>query len=354
MKVSFIAFRVVRSCALALVLLPGMPVYAALVDDLYEAEVPVADHGPQALEKSSLLALQQVFIKVSGSVEVLENPVILTELEKARSYVQQYSYTRDQDTDGDLSAKFEFDGSVISRLVVDSGAPLWTANRPTVLVWIVVQSATGRQFVGSDSFPGVLQAIQKSFSTRGVPLRAPLLDLEDTTALEVDDVWRLRASPLLSASRRYGVQNILAGRVTELSTGEWLGDWAYISGNGRVDRTVSAVSVNDFTNSGASLVAEEMSEKYSLAASKTDLAGVLMLVRGVNSYADYSKIVSWLESLELIQHANIEEIEGDQILLRITAQAEASRLRKIIELNRRLAPISNASNTFQLSYQWKN
>ncbi|MFT5333419.1 MAG: hypothetical protein ACI9GB_001322, partial [Halioglobus sp.] len=31
MKVSFIAFRVVRSCALALVLLPGMPVYAALV-----------------------------------------------------------------------------------------------------------------------------------------------------------------------------------------------------------------------------------------------------------------------------------------------------------------------------------
>lgn len=354
MKVFSISVRVVRSCALALVLLANMSVHGALVDNLYEAEVPVADHGAQALEKSSLLALQQVFIKVSGSVDVLENPVILTELEKARSYVQQYSYTRDQDTDGDLSAKFEFDGSVISRLVVNSGAPLWTANRPTVLVWIVVQSATGRQFVGSDSFPDVLQSVQKSFSTRGVPLRAPLLDLEDTAALGVDDVWRLRGPPLTSASHRYGVQDILAGRVTVLSTGEWLGDWAYISGNSRVDRTVSAASVDAFANSGASLVAEEMADKYSLAASQTDLAGVLMSVRGVDSYADYSKIVSWLESLELIQHANIEKIEGGQILLRLTAQAEASRLRKIIELNRRLVPVSSASNTFQLSYQWKN
>ena len=107
-------------------------------------------------------------------------------------------------------------------------------------------------------------------------------------------------------------------------------------------------------NSGASLVAEQMAEKYSMAASQTDLGGVLMSVRGVDSYADYSKIVNWLESLELIQHANVEEVQGTEILLRLTARAEASRLRKIIELNRRLSPISSASNSFQLSYEWIN
>ncbi len=347
-------FKVAAYCTFVLVTLVCVPARAAVVDNLYEAEVPVADHGPEALEEASLLALQQVFIKVSGSVAVLENPVILIELEKSRSYVQQYSYTRDEDVDGDLSAKFEFDGAVISRLVVNSGAPLWTANRPAVLVWMVIQSAAGRQFVGVDSDPGALEALQKSFSTRGVPLRAPLLDLEDTAALKVDDVWRLRASPLVSASQRYGVQDILAGRITELSTGEWLGDWAYISGNNRVDRAVSADSINTFMNSGASLVAKQMSEKYSVVASQTDLGGVLMSVRGVDSYADYSKIVNWLESLELIQHANVEEIQGSEILLRLTAQAEASRLRKIIELNSRLSPISSASNSFELSYQWKN
>ncbi|MFK8047861.1 MAG: DUF2066 domain-containing protein [Halioglobus sp.] len=327
---------------------------AVVVDNLYEAEVPVADHGAEALEQASLLALQQVFIKVSGSVNVLENPVILTELEKARSYVQQYSYTRDQDADGDLSAKFEFDGAVISKLVVSSGAPFWTANRPTVLVWVVVQNASGKQFVGADSQSAVLDAIQKSFSTRGVPLRVPLLDLEDTAALKVDEVWRLRAPPLLAASVRYGVQDILAGRITELSTGEWLGDWAYISGNNRVDRTASADSIDTFMNSGASLVAEQMARNYSVAASQADVGGVLMSVRGVNQYSDYAKIVSWLESLELIQHANVEEIEGDEIRLRLTAQAQASRLRKIIELNRKLSPLSNTSGSQQLRYQWKN
>jgi len=327
---------------------------AAVVENLYEAEVPVRDHGAQALAEASLLALQQVFIKVSGSVSVLENPLILAELEQARSYVQQYSYTRDQDVDGDLSAKFEFDGSVISRMVVKSGAPLWTANRPTVLVWMAVQNADGRRLVGTDAAPDVLQAVQSSFSARGVPQRAPLLDIEDTQAVRVDDVWRLREAPLLSASNRYGIRDVLAGRVTELSTGEWLGDWAYLAGSHRIDRTVSADSMESFLASGAALVAEEMAEKYAVAASHNETTGVLMSVQGVDSYTDYAQIVKWLESLELIQHANVEKIEGSEVVIRLAAQAQAARLRKIIELNRKLAPLSNASNGLELSYQWKN
>ena len=302
--------QLLRLFAPLLLLLATGPGFAALVKNLYEAEVPVADHSQQALAVASRAALSEVLVKVSGSVEILQNPAIVTELGRARSHVQQYSYTRDEDAEGDLAARFEFDGSVVLRMVTESGAPLWTANRPAVLVWMVEQDADGRQFVNWDSAPEMLTAVQRGFAQRGVPVRFPLFDLQDSASLTVDDAWRLQASPILSASQRYGVQDILAGRLTELSTGQWLGDWTYLSVNPRVDRSVSADSVEIFLGTGVALVAEEMAGRYAVAASGGDTGGIVMSVVGVNDYSDYANIVTWLESLELIRHANVETIRG--------------------------------------------
>ena len=329
------------------------PGYAELVRDLYEAEVPVADHGKQALAVASRDALSEVFVKVSGSTDVLQNPAIVSELSRARGYVQQYSYTRDEDAEGDLSAKFEFDGSVVSRLVTGSGAPLWTANRPPVLVWIVAQEAGRRQFLTRDLAPEILTSIQQEFARRGVPVRFPLYDLQDAASLSVDQAWRLQAPPLYTASERYGVQDILAGRLTGLSTGEWVGGWAYLSSANRIDRSVTAESVEVFMVQGVALVAEEMAERYAVATSGSDVGGITMSVIGVDSYNDYGKIVTWLESLELIQHANVETIRGSEIQLRLIAQADARQLKTTIELNKRLVPVSSGMGIDQLSYQWQ-
>ena len=90
----------------ALFVLASGPGMAVVVSDLYEAEVPVSDHGQKALAAASLVALSEVLVKVSGSVDILQNPAIVPELGRARSYVRQYSYTRDEDAEGDLAARF--------------------------------------------------------------------------------------------------------------------------------------------------------------------------------------------------------------------------------------------------------
>ena len=73
-----------------ILVLVSNPGYAELVKDLYEAEVPVADHGKEALAVASRFALSEVLVKVSGSVEILKNPAIILALGGARSYVQQF------------------------------------------------------------------------------------------------------------------------------------------------------------------------------------------------------------------------------------------------------------------------
>jgi hypothetical protein len=117
---------------------------------------------------------------------------------------------------------------------------------------------------------------------------------------------------------------------------------------------VNAESVAVFLGEGIALVAEEMAGRYAVAASGVDLGGISMSVAGVEGYSDYAKIVAWLEGLELIEHANVEFIRGDEIQLRLIAQADADQLREIIELNRRLQPLVSIAGGDQLIYQWQN
>ena len=327
--------------------------HAAVVKDLYSAEVVVTDNSQAALNVGAREALSEVFVKVSGSTDVLQNPVLLSALGNSRSLVQQYAYSRQESDSEELLARFEFDDSVISNLVATAEVPLWTANRPSVLVWIVIEGDQGRQFLNPESSPQMMSRVMEEFVRRGVPAQFPLYDLNDTAAISVDELWHLNAGSVSGASQRYGVQDILAGRLATLSNGSWVGDWSYFSGNSRVDRSIRVGNPEVFLQAGVSLVAQEMSARYAVAPSRSVSQGVKVLVSGVSSYGDYANVVAWLEGLELIEYANVESIRGDSIQLNLVAQADASQLAAIIELNEHLLPTRPPHSAVQLSYQWQ-
>ena len=326
---------------------------AAVLRDLYSAEVAVADKSQEALAVGSQEALSEVLVKVSGSNAALENPELQSALGRARSLVQQYAYVREDSESGKLWARFEFDQSVISKLVAQAGVPFWTANRPSVLVWVVVDGTQGKMFLNRESSPEMMQKVEEEFNRRGVPVQFPLYDLNDSAAISIDELWQLNAHAVTAASQRYNVQHVLAGRLATLSNGSWVGDWSYLSKNSRVDRSIRVGDAEEFLRAGVSLAALEMSAKYAVAPSATVTEGIKLLVSGVSSYSDYSRIVAWLEGLELIEFANVEQIRGDTIRLNLVAQADAGQLSASIEMNQRLVPVHSTDPPVQLSYQWQ-
>mgnify|MGYP001814481440 FL=1 len=345
--------RLVLSVIGALLIGVAGPVRAEIVRDLYSAEVPVVDQSPQSLAGASRDALADVLVKVSGSQEVLSNPQIARSLGDARQRVQQYAYRRGAEPD-ELYVRVEFDDSYVTGLVTGAGEPLWTANRPPVLLWLVVEDPEGRRFVSPDNTPELAEEVATEFSRRGVPIKFPLYDLADSAAIDTEETWRLHGPSLRAASERYSVQNVLGGRLVALSTGSWVGDWAYLYGRDRSDRQFSTVSSSAFAREGASLVAENMAGRYAVAASQEPGTGIMLSVVGVQRYAEYAEIVAWLEKLELVDHANVEEIRDQEILLRLHAQAEADQLTSLIELNRHLRPVPGVLTPGQLNYQWQN
>ena len=116
-----------------------------------------------------------------------------------------------------------------------------------------------------------------------------------------------------------------------------LGIGATFYGKHRLDRSSSAPLAAGFLQDGVALAAEEMASRYAVAATGVVDERVQMTVSGVYEFSDYTAIVSWLESLELIEHANIESIRGDSVEFGLDAAADAAQLISIIETERPLA-----------------
>ncbi|MEQ9463959.1 MAG: DUF2066 domain-containing protein [Haliea sp.] len=338
-------------------LAPRGAVAAELVRDLYIADVPVSDRSSAELARASAEGLAQVLVKVAGSAEVLALPPVVEAVGGARARVLQYSYARvDPPTPGaspGLAARVEFDPVQVRELLASAGAPIWTATRPVVLVWLVVEDEAGRRFVNTGTHPELVTGLADGFRRRGVPVRFPLFDLADTTALDPDEAWSLPAPLLIAASARYGAAEILAGRIAVLTSGEIAGEWAYFSVTGRQGRSVVRAADDEFLRQGVAMVVEDMASRYALTVAGGAGDGLQMTVAGVASYADYTAVLSWLEGLEPIARAQVTAISGDTLSLVLTADADAAQLAGVIELNPRLRP-RNGSPTNGLSYQWRN
>ncbi|QFU74871.1 DUF2066 domain-containing protein [Halioglobus maricola] len=339
-------FRLLAVMAVGL-LLAGT-VSADVVQNLYSARVPVVDQSSQTIAAAASDALGQVVVKVSGSEEALEHPTVRKAMGNARSQVQQYAF---QDGDTGLVARFQFETSYVQRLVKQAGLPLWTANRPRVIAWLVTEQGGERQFVNMDTTPELARELMDEFDARGVPAQLPLYDLTDATAVSTDDVWALNGDALQAASQRYDVDDVLFGRVVAMSTGEWLGDWSYLYGRHRLDRHASAPESLGFSRQGVALAAESMAQRYAVVTSGADDARVVMNVTGINEFGAYAELVNWLEGLELVDHANVRRIAGDRVELTLVSMADADDLAKLIELNEHLVP--QAVVPGQLDYLWQ-
>lgn len=333
------------------------PVAAVVVENLYQADVAVKDHSSRVLQKATRDGLAQVLVKVSGSREVLKNTEVKQALTRNRQYLQRYQYQRLEA--GELSLQIHYDSQLVTELLTQAQQPLWTANRPPVLIWLVVDDAAGRHIASAHSHPELVSALRLELLQRGVPAVFPLLDLQDTVALNVYDLWRQDNLAIYRASQRYTVGSTLVGRLSALSNGRWMGDWLYLQESGKAASSFYGEELQAMSYNAINFVAERMAERYAVAAGSGQAEDLLIQVDNLADYAAYRAVIDYLEGIELIDSAYPAYFNGDTMVLRLRAQAEAEQLHRIIALSHRLqrqqtqSPLILGSEQAQLVYRWR-
>ncbi|MEO1079612.1 MAG: DUF2066 domain-containing protein [Pseudomonadota bacterium] len=328
----------------------GTVAQAEILTDIYTAFLPAEARGEAALRAARRRGLEQVLVKASGDATAAQRAATRSALDDAERYLLRYSYVKAPD--GSTQLRLDYDEREVQALLRSADLPLWTANRPPVLAWLVISEGGSRHFLSPETEAESVAELRKGFSRRGVPLQLPLYDLEDTAALSPGEAWRQSSGALIDASRRYRDSEVLAGRAARTASGRWVGDWQLLYEGRWVKRQASGASFADIAEAGADLVASAIAGRYAVSLTdNTDLRHRVTL-RGVRAYDDLVAAQGVLEGLEAVRRVVPERLVGDQVSLRIEADADLVQLARIIELDQRFVPTPAPSGDAGLFYEW--
>jgi hypothetical protein len=323
---------------------------AEIIDDIYTALIPVESRSERGVRLARRSGLEQVVIKASGEVTAAQRPEVAAALDEAERFLQRYSYV--EDAAGEAMLRLDYDEKSVQDLIRRAGLPLWTSNRPPVLTWLVISDGGRRSFLDPEMRPDAAAALRSRFEFRGLPLQLPLFDLADTAALSPGEAWRQSSPALIEASRRYRGSEVLAGRAARTAGGRWVGNWQLLYEGRWVQRQVDADSFEAFAAEGADLAASAIAGRYAVTLGGAADLRHRVTLRGVRAYSDFTSARRALESLAGVRRVVPERLIGDQVSLRIEADADLVQLARIVELDQRFVSTPAPAGEAGLFYEW--
>lgn len=303
--------------AFFLVALMALPLQAATVNTLYQAQVPLPDSDRQTEQSARVAALQQVLVKVSGQRDITSNDVIQKALENSSSYVSQLGYGNEQ---GQSVLEISFDSEKIRTLLTQANATFWSEQRPTVLVWLVEEANRDRAIVWDQSGNSLQANLNQAAAHRGVPVLLPIGDFQDVTAISVPDLWGGFSQPIANASTRYQPDAVLIARVQRRNESlqvAWqlfpVSPAAMLDGNSApVEGRSSGDSVTGIT-AMMDQVADNLAARYAVQLGGVTEGGFAIDVANVRRVEDFFQLEKLLKDLSSVASVNASHLQGDKV-----------------------------------------
>ncbi len=325
------------------------PASAVTVSGLYSVEVPVAGSSPNELAVGYADGLARVFVRVSGSRDVLEREGVEPLLADAESLLLSYQYLRGES--GDNRLRMAFGAVGVNRALASINAPVWGANRPLTLAWVAVEDRGTRTLITerSDDAGGVGQQVsavwQRAFDQaardRGLPMALPPARYAGDREL-LSDLWGQFVNRLRGASDRIEHDVMALVRVNR-SGGQWRAGWVFegMAMDGG-EESVTAQTPEALAQMVVNRWAERYANRYAVAAGEVgESPQVDIVLRGVSSLEDYGTISRVLEGLTPVVSVGASRVKGEQLTMRVAFSGELDQLKEYIALDPRFVELES-------------
>lgn len=319
--------------------------HAAIVEGLYEAEVPVADQGTGERTRAMSAALAEVIAKVSGNAEAPQLASMQGVLKSPSQLVQQFRYRRMKPTPGASSqqsrykelAWFRFDEHAVNRVLRSNNLPVWGRTRPATLAWIAVEQDGSRFLLGGDANEDLQQMVLQDAKRSGLALIFPLLDLDDQHNLTFADVWGGFQSAISEASERYKPDAILVGRLNLDSSDQWQARWSLYENGKSQDWSGRYPQISAVMQAGVSGALGLLAKRYALVFAEDEPGVFKLAVDGVNSLKDFARLQAYLKSLEQVKKVFVTRVDPGSASFRLDIRGSSEGLRQTIALGNTLS-----------------
>ncbi|MDP0588624.1 MAG: DUF2066 domain-containing protein [Candidatus Endonucleobacter bathymodioli] len=313
---------------------------AAQVTGLYKTELPIDSQSADEQKTAMGKALGKVIVKVTGEVLSLANNTLKSAIAQPELYLNSYSYRKSSTKPKQQYLQITFIEEQVNRLLRNAGLAIWGSDRPTILAWLAVDDGRNRN-IQRDNFTGsIVEAFEQQFRERALPLIFPLYDVEDVKAVSMADVWGVFPEKLLTASKRYGADAILAGRL-EVKDGLYNGRLSLFFRETKEDADILALDSQQLSQAAADLVGGTLSQHYAII-SLDSRENTTFSVEGVKSVQDYSNLLTYLEGLTAVRSISVRRLLGSNVELELMFDGYSSQLTDAIALGRNLRAVKKA------------
>lgn len=338
---------------------------AVPVVGLYEAKIklPASESEEEVLSKAFGLAVESVLIKVSGDKAAISTNLLREAKAKASTWVAQHSVASLNELlvlNGKKVAgkqvQVAFYKASIDDFLSKNNLPVWGADRPSSLVWLVSEENGLRSLSGTKVPSEALNTFARTSGYMGVPVYAPLLDYEDQQNISTTDVWGFFEDNILKASERYQTDAVAALKISNY-VGKVSGGLLVLLSNGETERfELSGDTFDDVLELASVHLAKVLSSRYAAIRSLDSVNVLDVQVSGVSDYSIMRGAQSYLESLGVVKSVNLAKISGENVIFSIEVNGGKERLLNSISLNRLFVRESRPSGEIQdnnlIAYQY--
>lgn len=345
-----------RLLALLLLLLSARTEAAVTLTELYQARVVVTSQASAEREQALRQGLQQALLRISGDDQLLQHALVQQALSQVRDYVVQFGYDQRNDERGGLLLRVQFDREKVNQLIQAAGSGVWSNLRPELLLWLVYEDAQlQRRIVGSGSSLPWLTDLRSVAEQRGLPLKLPLMDLNDSISVSPIDVWGRFDDVLQFASARYPNDGLVVARLYQADPVELIGnieepwrlDWSLQLGELRWRGELRGASAEQLAPLLVAELSQQLAQRYRIGQ-QLELGHVWqMTVHDVANITAVITVEQLLASLPSVQSVQLVGYQQGQAVYQLTLQVDPAAIVQAIDLSKRLRPLEQAQH-----YRW--
>ena len=306
---------------------------AMQVDNLYTVELPAKDQT--AIERKILFlkGFDRVLLKLTNFSQVTTEPRIKAAREQIDKYVNSFAYK--EKIKDDLQIKIIFNETMINTLLKVVGKSYLGKSRPSILVWLLMDTATGEKLIEDDKYEFFVTKLEKLATEHAIPLVLPLLDLDERTKIKVTDVLMGAPIILAEAVNKYNADIVLVGKITELA-GQWRSKWNMF-GSMPFTCDTQGKTLDEQYSQLMDILKAKLINLYATKLKKNVTNDVVRVnVAGVNSLENYARILAYLRGLTAVNLVEVVDITADGATFELHVKGGENSIKQAISMERLL------------------
>lgn len=297
-------FKAWLKAALFCLLAGALPLRA----ELFQVEAPatgVAVEDQQA-------AFDLLLLRLTGDPATRSLPVIAKARGNISPFVQQFSYSDD-------SISVRFNSQMVGQLLTQAEVRQLGQHRPAVLMWYAVEQGFNRSLLSEAQQAEMMAELNEQTAELALSLQWPILDLQDTAIVDVNDVWGSFDRNIYQASERYSSPLIMTVKQFPVSDGSLQLQWRLLdaqartqlaSGQAQGDSQVAADQLS-------SQLLQAMVERYGVVLNEASGESVLLSFSGLRSLNRMVSLESYLNQQPAVARVQLHSLQGETVTYRV-------------------------------------